>query len=148
MFNIKKSAIFAAFLILSACADGELLPCMCESAAKPEVSEPVCSCAQPQPIELPEVPQQPTGNTTVLLKNEPNYANDKDTIVLLNPTSRNVATCYRTKDVSAETCAEAFESKGYVKLSELPYKPAEYDFLKTDNYPSRRWRNGELTPRW
>ena len=38
--------------------------------------------------------------------------------------------------------------KGYVRLREIPYKPADYDFLKTDTYPTRRWRGGELTPRW
>ena len=40
------------------------------------------------------------------------------------------------------------EKLGYVRLREIPYKPADYDLLKTDTYPTRRWRGGELTPRW
>lgn len=76
------------------------------------------------------------------------YGNDQNTIVLQNLTSRNIATCKRTDDVSAETCAKVFESKGYVRLTDIPYKTANYDFLKTDSYPTRRWRGGEDTPRW
>jgi len=37
---------------------------------------------------------------------------------------------------------------GYVRLRDIPYKSANYDFLKTDTYPTRRWRDGETTPRW
>ncbi len=76
------------------------------------------------------------------------YGNDQAYIILQQPQSRVVATCYRTEDVSAETCAKIFESKGYVRLRNIPYKTADYDFLKTDTYPTRRWREGELTPRW
>lgn len=76
------------------------------------------------------------------------YGNDQEVIVLQNLTSRDIATCYRTIDVSAEDCAKMFEAKGFVRLSEIPYKTANYDFLKTDTYPTRRWRGGELTPRW
>ncbi len=76
------------------------------------------------------------------------YGNDQATIVLQQPQSRVVATCYRTEDVSAEACAKIFESKGYVRLRNIPYKTADYDFLKTDTYPTRRWRGNEDTPRW
>lgn len=76
------------------------------------------------------------------------YGNDQPYIILQQPQSRVIATCYRTEDVSAETCAKIFESKGYVRLRNIPYKTADYDFLKTDTYPTRRWRGGEDTPRW
>lgn len=76
------------------------------------------------------------------------YGNEQDTIVLQNLTSRVVATCLSTDDVSADTCARLFESKGYVRLTNIPYKTANYDFLKTDTYPTRRWRGDEKTPRW
>lgn len=76
------------------------------------------------------------------------YGNDQNIIVLQNLTSRVIATCKRTEDVSAETCAKLFESKGYVRIRDIPYKTADYDFLKTDTYPTRRWRGGEDTPRW
>lgn len=76
------------------------------------------------------------------------YGNDQNAIVLQNLTSRVIATCKRTEDVSAEACAKVFESKGYVRITDIPYKTADYDFLKTDTYPTRRWRGGEDTPRW
>lgn len=76
------------------------------------------------------------------------YGNEQDTIVLQNLTSRVLATCQSTDDVSADVCARVFESKGYVRITNIPYKTADYDFLKTDTYPTRRWRGGEKTPRW
>lgn len=76
------------------------------------------------------------------------YGNDQPYIILQQPISRVLATCYRTEDVSAEACAKIFESKGYVRVNNIPYKTADYDFLKTDTYPTRRWRGGEDTPRW
>lgn len=76
------------------------------------------------------------------------YGNEQDTIVLQNLTSRVIATCQSTDDVSADACARVFESKGYVRITNIPYKTADYDFLKTDTYPTRRWRGGEKTPRW
>lgn len=78
----------------------------------------------------------------------PTYANDQAYIILQQPTSRTIATCYQSADVSAEACAKIFESKGYVRLRNIPYKTADYDFLRTDTYPTRRWRGNELTPRW
>ncbi len=98
----------------------------------------LCSCASWQNKEefLPLAPAR-----TV-------YGNEQNTITLQNLTSRVVATCYSTDDVSADTCARLFESKGYVRLTNIPYKTANYDFLKTDTYPTRRWRGGEKTPRW
>lgn len=35
-----------------------------------------------------------------------------------------------------------------VRFEDIPYKTANYDFLKTGTYPTRRWRPGEITPRW
>lgn len=76
------------------------------------------------------------------------YVNDADLIVLQNPQSRVVVECYTSERNSAEYCARQFEKRGYVRLSDIPYKSANYDFLKTDTYPTRRWRDGEITPRW
>lgn len=76
------------------------------------------------------------------------YANDAAYIILQQPTSRDIATCYKTEDVSADACARIFESKGYVRLRNIPYQSANYDFLRTDTYPTRRWRGNELAPRW
>lgn len=108
---------------------------MCETPKK----QPQCVCPAPVPVKPV---MRPVVEPQII------YANDQNIIVLQDLTSRIVATCYTTADVTAETCARAFEAKGYVRLSEIPYKPANYDFLKTDTYPTRRWRGGELTPRW
>lgn len=76
------------------------------------------------------------------------YGNDQPYIILQQPISRVIATCYRTEEASAESCAKAFEDKGYIRINNIPYKTADFDFLKTDTYPTRRWRNSEGTPRW
>lgn len=76
------------------------------------------------------------------------YGNEQDNIILQNPTSRLLASCQTTDDVSADTCARLFESKGYVRITNIPYKTANYDKLRTDTYPTRRWRGNERSPRW
>lgn len=78
----------------------------------------------------------------------PSYANDAEFIALQNPQTRIIVQCYTSERNPAEFCAQQFEKKGYIRLREMPYKAAEYDFLHTDTYPTRRWRNGEVTPRW
>lgn len=79
---------------------------------------------------------------------QPTYGNEQNNIILQNQTNRIIVNCQSTDDVSADSCARAFESKGYVRLADIPYKTANYDFLKTDTYPTRRWRGSEYTPRW
>lgn len=96
----------------------------------------LCSCAWQQNSILPTLSSKKT------------YGNDQKEIVLQQPTSRVIATCYNSDDISAEECAQIFEKKGYVRLRDIPSKPANYDFLKTDTYPTRRWRGNEITPRW
>ncbi len=76
------------------------------------------------------------------------YANEETQINLQQPFTRVIVKCYSTKYEPAETCARFFESKGYVRFGDIPYKTANYDFLKSGNYPTRRWRPGEITPRW
>ena len=69
-------------------------------------------------------------------------------IGLLNPHNRTVVHCYNGNSLSAEDCARDFEKKGFVRFRDIPYKTANFDFLKVDTYPTRRWRNSEITPRW
>lgn len=76
------------------------------------------------------------------------YPNDEPVIVLQNLDNRVLAYCYTSSNSSSEDCAKVFEQNGYVRLRDIPYKTADYDFLKTDTYPTRRWRDDELTPRW
>lgn len=76
------------------------------------------------------------------------FANEEDMISLQNLTTRVVVHCYTTEDMLAETCAQAFEKKNFVRFRDIPYRTANYDFLKKGTYPTRRWRSGEKTPRW
>ena len=85
---------------------------------------------------------------------QPSYAPVKTSeIYLQEPFTRVVARCYSTADVTtadyaADACAKYFEKQGYVRFSNIPYKTARYDFLRKDTYPTRLWREHEVTPRW
>ena len=69
-------------------------------------------------------------------------------IFLQEPYSRVVARCYASAEDAAIACAKKFEQKGYVRLKNIPYRVARYDFLTSDTYPSRRWRFNDIAPRW
>ncbi len=69
-------------------------------------------------------------------------------IGLQNLRDRTVVRCYGNGENSAEECARYFEQKGYVRFKDIPSKSANYDFLKVDTYPTRRWRDSEVSPRW
>ena len=117
---IKNMAVLLTLAVVSACA---------------KFNEITCDrCYTPEP--------------KCVLEQHPSYVNDENLIVLQNLNSRVLVYCYTSERNPAEYCAQQFEKKGYVRLREIPYKPADYDFLKTDTYPTRRWRGGELTPRW
>lgn len=77
-----------------------------------------------------------------------NFPNDANPIGLQNLNNRAVAYCFDNSENTAESCAQYLESKGYVRFRDIPYKTANYDFLKVDTYPTRRWRDAELTSRW
>ena len=118
--TLKNMALCGAFLVLAGCA---------------KFNEITCDrCYTPEP--------------KCVLEQHPSYVNDDDVIVLQNLNSRVLAYCYTSERNPAEYCAQQFEKLGYVRLREIPYKTADYDFLKTDTYPTRRWRGGELMPRW
>ena len=72
----------------------------------------------------------------------------QEEIGLQNLRDRTIVRCYGNNENSAEDCAKYFEQKGYVRFKDIPYKTANYDFLKVDTYPTRRWRDSETTPRW
>lgn len=75
-------------------------------------------------------------------------ASNNTYIGLQNLQSRTVVYCYNNNNTSAEECASYYETKGYTRFNNIPSRTAKYDFLTVDNYPSRRWRSGELSPRW
>lgn len=72
----------------------------------------------------------------------------EDMIVLQNLNTRVLAYCYVSPSYTAEYCAKEFENKGFVRLTDIPRLPAEYDILKADTYPTRRWRKDNKIPRW
>lgn len=76
------------------------------------------------------------------------YANDSQNIKLQNLKTRIIIVCRESFYETAETCARFYEKHNYVRLSDIPYKVAQYDRLTKDTFPTRRWRKGERTPRW
>ena len=82
----------------------------------------------------------------VVLGNKPQ--NTQSTIFLVNQNTGEIACCQDTPMVSAEECAWALEQTCFKRVEDLPRGIASYDFLKAGTYPTRRWRNGETTPRW
>ena len=74
-------------------------------------------------------------------------AND-NYIGLQNLRSRTIVYCYDNDDYTAEQCASHYETLGYTRFRNIPSRAAKYDFLTVDTYPTRRWRNGEYSPRW
>jgi len=69
-------------------------------------------------------------------------------IVLQHPVDRTVIKCKNYTLKTKEECAKEFETLGYVRLKDKVKSPAKYDDAKSSTYPSRRWRDGENTPRW
>ena len=72
----------------------------------------------------------------------------QDVIALENLKTHTMAYCYASAEFSAERCAEELEKNGYVKVSDIPQVPASHDFLTTGTYPTRRWRENDVVPRW
>lgn len=119
MFKMQKMLILASVLLISACANCDL--CNWRTQPKPKIIDCPKPCA---------------------------FVNDASLITLQNLNNRVVVRCYDNEDNTAESCAQMFEKKGYVRLRDIPYKTANYDFLKVDTYPTRRWRDNEITSRW
>lgn len=71
----------------------------------------------------------------ILLGNEPQ--NVQPVILLQHQTTGKLACCRDTGEVTAEDCARVLEAHCFVRVQDLPYRPAKYDFLTTDTYPPR-----------
>lgn len=69
-------------------------------------------------------------------------------IILQEIKSGDLVCCRDTEYSTAEECARALEKECFVRVKDLPYRTAKYDFLTTDTYPTRRWRENEEAPRW
>lgn len=75
-------------------------------------------------------------------------AQEKVRIGLQDIHTREVVNCYDNNRYSAEDCAKYFESQGFIRMKYIPSKPAGFDYLTVETYPTRRWREHEITPRW
>lgn len=68
-------------------------------------------------------------------------------VVLENLNTRVLAYCRGTQE-EVDMCVKRLEGSCYVRLQDIPRRPAKYDLLQRGTYPTRRWRNGETAPRW
>ena len=88
-------------------------------------------------------------NETVEIVNENQTPVNMQPVIILQHQTKGTLVCCRTTDeVTAEECAQALEKACFVRIQDLPYRSAQYDFLTVDTYPTRRWRENEKTPRW
>ena len=68
-------------------------------------------------------------------------------VIMQNLNTRVIAYC-RGTPIEVESYVNRLENSCYRRLNEIPSIPAKYDILKPGSYPTRRWREGELVPRW
>ena len=88
---------------------------------------------------------------SLIERNDPVYKilpYQEDMIGLQDLKTRVLVYCYNSEYVSTEQCADEFDKRGFVRLTDIPRLPAEYDTLKSNTYPTRRWRKDEKVPRW
>ena len=78
-----------------------------------------------------------------------------DRILLIHPESREMVSCssetLTTTGIlsdSVEICAERAERLGFVRVTDIPRFTAPDDNFSQANYPSRRFRGVDPTPRW
>lgn len=74
--------------------------------------------------------------------------NVQSVIFLVNQNTGELACCRDNEYTTAEACARALEKECYKRVEDIPYRNSKYDDLKTGTYPTRRWRDGEKSPRW
>lgn len=89
-----------------------------------------------------QVPEEPPVPTRIL---RPAF---EKMIALQNLETRVIIYCADSPRASAEMCARNYERVGFVRLTQIPSRPAADDFLKADTYPTRRWRKDDVVPRW
>ena len=98
-----------------------------------EAMLPYQPCAQPMPTYYGDI----------------SATQSAEGILLIHPVTRTQILCYALPGESAVQCAENFRAVGYVLVTDIPQVSANYDFLRKNTYPTRRWRGGgEVVPRW
>ena len=68
-------------------------------------------------------------------------------VILQNQNTRVLAYC-RGNDEQIAYCISRLEGSCYVPLTEIPKVTAKADELRRGTYPTRRWREGDVVPRW
>lgn len=104
----------------------------------------------------PFVSDNPNRTPTSQMQQERRIYNTKhDRILLIHPQSREVIACDSFADTSSgiisqsvELCAARAEQLGFKRVTDLPRFIAVDDEIVYTNYPSRRFRGRDETPRW
>lgn len=99
----------------------------------------LAGCSSFNAWKTPLAPSVPTYKVKPMLE---------DVIALQNLKTRVIVYCAHGAYASAEMCARNYERAGFVRLTQIPSRTADNDFLKADTYPTRRWRKDDLVPRW
>lgn len=95
------------------------------------------------------LPYQPCAQPMPTYYSDISASQSADGILLIHPYTRTQVLCYDLPEESAVQCAENFQASGYVLITDIPQVTANYDFLRKNTYPARRWRGGgEVVPRW
>lgn len=71
----------------------------------------------------------------------------KKQIMLKDLNTRMIVFCRGTEE-QMEICAEKMTYAGYVRISQIPRVATKYDVAPQRGYPARRWREGDVVPRW
>mgnify|MGYP000755094966 FL=1 len=95
------------------------------------------------------LPYQPCAQPMPTYYGDISATQSAEGILLIHPVTRTQILCYDLPGESAVQCAENFRAAGYVLVTDIPQVSANYDFLRKNTYPTRRWRGGgEVVPRW
>lgn len=74
--------------------------------------------------------------------------NDRETIILQHPVTREVFYCESGDGFSATICAAELEEQGFVRLKDKAVFPGHRDVVEPGTYPPRRFREKQDIPRW
>ena len=71
----------------------------------------------------------------------------REQVIMQNLETRVLAFCRGTQE-AIDVCVERLSCIGFERITNVPKLPAKYDLAPNKGYPARRWREGEVVPRW
>ena len=71
----------------------------------------------------------------------------REQVIMQNLETRVLAFCRGTEE-AIDVCVERLSCIGFERITNVPKLPAKYDLAPNKGYPARRWREGEVIPRW